>query len=1523
MTLHKLHADNGYTYLTDSVAVGDRKLQKGQSLSDYYNGLDGTPQGQWWGAGAQLLGVSGGVTERQMIALYGEGINPNADEIMKRIIDNGGSEKEALQAVKLGRSFASMSRDRSPVLDAIAAGVHRAERDKGQDLTGEERQHVRMSIARESWEVAGKGDNPSNKELSAWVSELEARQTQPVAGYDLVFTPQKSVSVVWGLADKDGQEAILKAHSDAVDQALTWVESEAAYSRQGAQGSVCVEGQGLTVARYLHWDNRAGHPNLHTHSVVSNKVFCPLDGRWRALDGRAMYKIAVAASNYYNQALAQNLRHLGYEFEQTPSHSGKEPVWEIKGVPKELLERFSRRSDIEERTDELAKEYVAKHHRSPDQKTMYALFQRATLETRGAKQAHQNLDDMRAQWREIALGIVDEQTLKTAVTPQVSREIVAQPVDVSAVAEQVVSMLETKHNVFSTSHIVSATSQVMVGLDVGDERRQHDLIDAVCRMVVDQSCVEVNPGTNSDLDVLLHTRQRSLFHQSRQTSYTTSSTLWREQQLVDSAFTSTAQVLTRDDVNTAITEVENAEGRELNAGQRALVHRLLGSGRQLDVAIGPAGTGKTTAMKAVAQAWSKRGDVVALGPSAVAADVLGTDLGVQGNTIASVLTKHKHGLDTGITADSLIIVDEAGMASTHDLYQLNEIAKETGATIRLIGDPRQVNAVDAGGMLATLSRLVGARELEEVVRFTTPGEASNSLELRNGNAQALEFYRDNKRYAAGTRSSMVDALFNAWVDDTDNARSSLMIATARKEVAELNAAAQAHRIERGEVSATVSTTGRDNVSVHVGDLIVSRKNDATITIYGGEDAGRRIFNGDQWRVREINADGSITAIHTANNGRVVLPADYVKKSVELGYASTVHRAQGLTVDTAHMLIDANTSRELAYVGLTRGRQSNHVWLVTEDDSFRDFEHTPPQRAATPEQQEQAVWQKVMERSNADLSALDQLGAEPAPEALDERYEYIRDVLISASVAQIVPANVRELMGSDDDVRRTVVRLMSDSLDSGVALPADAEDPHQWITHARSVVPHTALTVGVLPAEVDDAHQGLLDWARHTREELCTRRAVANGRVAEIMGPFVGNDFTGASNATLEAGRRELSARARLAEDNQKLWENHARAFDQGDSHRAVMRTWSDVLALDARIRTVEQREADGLDTADLRKKLPVRSEWADIHNHAARARTEITRVIAAERRAYRDCLTRVNEARNEANSMRSVIASINDELAVREERGVELSTDLGTWREWVRPEATTPRAQRVEEAQRLADARLKPEDVRELITHSQQPETAIDEAISRLAHQITLTEKAVGAMSYPQANSNAAELVRLQQRRKELKARYNAMVNAEPDDATREMRARISQAQRLAPTLDREVRTAEAAYADAIRAQIQLPPEPGRFATPAKRRQWQETARIAQHRVDHAAQGVAHAKDERDALYRDLPPQDQWGSILTSGNTLEKQRDAAALQAEILRVEAQIRMTRSGGINTQQAQQHSAPAYVPHQQINREQGLEY
>ena len=174
-------------------------------------------------------------------------------------------------------------------------------------LSVAERARIRTQVAVEFF-TAEHGRPPADaREVAATIAKHSRQKTTAVAGYDLTFSPVKSVSTLWAVAPAEVAAQVELAHHDAVNDALAFLETHALYTREGARGVRQVDVTGLVATAFTHRDSRAGDPDLHTHVAVANKVQTR-SGKWLAIDGRVLFKANVTASETYNTALEKHLR---------------------------------------------------------------------------------------------------------------------------------------------------------------------------------------------------------------------------------------------------------------------------------------------------------------------------------------------------------------------------------------------------------------------------------------------------------------------------------------------------------------------------------------------------------------------------------------------------------------------------------------------------------------------------------------------------------------------------------------------------------------------------------------------------------------------------------------------------------------------------------------------------------------------------------------------------------------------------------------------------------------------------------------------------------------------------------------------------------------------------------------------------------------------------------------------------------------------------------------------------------------
>ncbi|MGO2933639.1 ATP-dependent DNA helicase [Microbacterium sp.] len=370
-------------------------------------------------------------------------------------------------------------------------------------------------------------------------------------------------------------------------------------------------------------------------------------------------------------------------------------------------------------------------------------------------------------------------------------------------------------------------------------------------------------------------------------------------------------------------------------------------------------------MQALHTAWERRhgnGSVIGLAPSAAAAEVLAGDLGVATENTAKWLHEHRHG-NWNLTAGQLVIIDEASLAGTLALDTITAHAKAVGAKVLLVGDWAQLAAVDAGGAFGMLVReRDDAPELLDVRRFRNDWEKHASLGLRIGDTDAIDTYLEHDRVTPGGYEEILEQAYQAWQHDQAAGKTSVLIAETLDTVSQLNTRARTDRILAGEV-ALIGVRLHDGNEASRGDLVITRKNDRRLSLGPGW-----VKNGDRWMVTRAHDDGALTVrrAHSKWRTTITLPASYVAENVELGYAVTAHRAQGSTVDTAHAIVHSpEVTTESLYVAMTRGKESNRVYVATDEHHLEEHQHRDDLQNTA-----RSILYGILQHPGAELSAHD-------------------------------------------------------------------------------------------------------------------------------------------------------------------------------------------------------------------------------------------------------------------------------------------------------------------------------------------------------------------------------------------------------------------------------------------------------------------------------------------------------------------------------------------------------------------------
>lgn len=729
---------------------------------------------------------------------------------------------------------------------------------------------------------------------------LEEKRLAPVAGFDLVFSTPKSVSLLHALAGEETRAAIVEAHRAAWQAALTYLEEEACVTRRGKDGFLRERGGGFVAAAYQHRTSRAQDPHLHTHVIVANMTQSPSDGEWRALDGEAILKTyrLVAGYLYEAQLRFELSTRLGVEWEEP----GK--GWaELEGVPRAVIDAFSTR-----------RAQLVEHLAAQGTSGFYAA-QVAAVATRERKE-EVDLSRLREEWRaraaEQGLGRRD---LNALLHRSPYRE--PAPGELVRIAERLLGPqgLTEKRSAFSEPDALMAWAQAHA------QGAPAERLSSLAARFLDLPGVE---------------RVGDAPAPGKAGYYSTAGLLAAERAAL--ALVERGQDADALAVPAHLLEPMTAADTDrflLSPEQEEMVRRVATSTDRVVTVVGPAGVGKTAAIRAAAAAFGVAGfPVVGAAPSGIAAERLQDEAGIPSTTLHRLLAMA--GETGALPKRCVLIVDEAGMAETRILAPLLRLVEQADGKALLVGDPHQLPSVGAGGLFAAIVERHGAIQLRDNQRQPDALEHQALAALRGGlGRDYLTFAAKRERLLVcdGPLQTRTRLVADWWQAARDDLEGNVMIALRRADVAELNATARALMQAEGRLGKErLEVAGLDFA---VGDRVVCRRNRDALGVR----------NGTRATVVDADPREATLTVETDRGGRALLPRAYLEPGhVQHAYALTGHAGQGLTVERAFVLgSDRSRLQEWGYVALSRARQATRLYVTGEVDEPESHFHQLDQR----------------------------------------------------------------------------------------------------------------------------------------------------------------------------------------------------------------------------------------------------------------------------------------------------------------------------------------------------------------------------------------------------------------------------------------------------------------------------------------------------------------------------------------------------------------------------------------------------
>lgn len=931
--------------------------QVAHSRADYYVGRGEAP-GRWRGALTQAFGLAGTVDPDALRSLL-EGRHPGSGEPFlppsqgrTRSTSASGRARAAMSAADAAEALGVSPRTvRRWVARGEAAWREAVAGSPGQDLhTAAEVRHRLGELGSPAVQPGAptcllipptNGRRPRLEVPADEIERLRESRKAPSTrqGYDVVFRPAKGWSVLWAVGSPELRQELRGIHHHAVDDALVYLEDTAARGRatipwRDRNVRVRARGDGFVVACFAHRESRAGDPLLHTHCLIANVTRLP-GGRLGALEASGLFRQQRAADAVYR---ATFLRLASQRLGIRPA-PGDDPFPEPEGVPRPVIDHFSKRSD------EISEE-VARHGSSSA-----AARQLAALATRRAKEVATRSDDLHTRWRGEAedLGFGEAEVAACLGHPEVAVPTEAQ-LGALELALAAPEGLTEKGATFFRGDAVRALADGLPGAMSGPE-----IVAQADAFLASNAVIQVRehrPG-----------RPRGRLLETGGVVDDLAVTRFSVPELADAEARLIGAVdrMSGPTVDADIVEDVLARSTHLSIEQADMVRSVCRSTTLLRPVVGLPGSGKTTAAAALVAACQAAAiPVVGCAVTATAADELGRRTGLATcDTLARTLADLQ-GPEGGFAPGTVVLADEASMLPTRALDRLVDHVEAAGGTLILIGDPHQHPAVGPGSFFAWLTRhgdaptLVG--NLRQIGESASVENEAAAL-LRQGDLTASLQLRDEAGLItrASTPGELHERLVADWQRDWHESRDP-MIAASNETRERLNLAARSLLEAAGVLQgpAWPTSNGRE---FRAGDWVVARHNDRRLRSLS--DRRFWVRNGACGEVVTVDNDRNEIVVDFSGQDGVLhsvrLPAAYVEAHLEHGYALTDYGVQGRTLSRSLAVLEEASTAPGTYVATTRGRFENRIYVADGDHIDRegiDTSHGIP-RLTAPTMQELA------------------------------------------------------------------------------------------------------------------------------------------------------------------------------------------------------------------------------------------------------------------------------------------------------------------------------------------------------------------------------------------------------------------------------------------------------------------------------------------------------------------------------------------------------------------------------------------
>ena len=694
--------------------------------------------------------------------------------------------------------------------------------------------------------------------------------------WDCTFSAPKSVSAEWACAPRAIQIEIQSAHDAAIATGIDYLEREACFCRRGHAGEIREQTAGLIAALYSHSTSRNGDPQLHTHVLVMNAAERQ-DGSWGGIDLDTHHKMAAGA--LYRAELAENLRQKGFQIQRDGDS------FKVVGVPDKLVDKWSSRNN------------EIQAMKAEKGLTGYVSAKKVSLETRSAK-GEINRAESFGQWKEEAAIHGFSEKEAAALKGMEPGKLLEQPNP-----EKILAGLSDKQSTFSKVQILHQVAKEAQGTGMGSRAAEA----YVSKVLSSMDVVRLKKGA--------------------EVRFTTKEMLQLEQRMAEKALDMTDD--RRHQVDARILDMV-AQGQGLSAEQQKAVEHITKDTEGIACVQGWAGTGKSYMLDCARQVWAESGlTVKGAALSGKAAEGLEKSAGIQSQTIHSLL-KDIAEEKTKLGSRTVLVVDEAGMVGSRQMERLVSECGKSGAKLVLVGDSKQLQPIEAGGAFKAFSERIGSIEMADVRRQQKVADREMAKAFREGrSADAL--MNLNGRGLLHVEKNMdkaMEAAVKGFMRDATTGKSTVMLAATHGEVYQLNQMARAEAKQAGMVKGedVPIVTAKGERHFCDGDRLVFTRNSREL----------EVKNGTMGTVRSVD-EKQITV--TLAEKEITIDHKHGYCHFDHAYALTAHKAQGVTVERAHVLAGEITGKEWAYVAASRAAEQTHLYTCRDLAEVKEIERS--------------------------------------------------------------------------------------------------------------------------------------------------------------------------------------------------------------------------------------------------------------------------------------------------------------------------------------------------------------------------------------------------------------------------------------------------------------------------------------------------------------------------------------------------------------------------------------------------------